>query len=168
VLAAPLDQRDPTSTSLGADGIRLEGTIACTQTVDYPSITGEVSEGFGGRAVGSASISLPKCGPEPSRWQMTAASSNGIPFTADRVTLSAGATDAFYTEYVGESIGNVTEELPTREVVVAGGSGPDAGPDSNSGQPTWSIVVVLSIIAAVGWTRLIALIRGRERRHVQY
>jgi len=160
---------DPSSTSLSADGIRLEGTIACTQTVDYPSVTTELSEGFGGGAVGSASISLPKCGPKPRRWQMTVASSNGIPFTADsvRLTVRAGATDAFYTAYLGESIGNVTEELPTREVAVAGGSGPNAGSDSNSSRPTWSIVVVLSIIAGLGWSLVIALLlRGRGRRQV--
>jgi hypothetical protein len=153
---------DASRTTLAADGINLEGTIACTQTVvDNASVTSDLSETFGGGAVGSASITVHKCGPKIRRWRMTAASSNGVPFTADKakVKVRAGAIDPFYTEYQGQTIPNVGRALPAREVVVAGGSKQEASTsDSNSdtNRPTWTLVIVLVIVATTGWSLLVA------------
>jgi hypothetical protein len=161
---------DPERTSLGADGIQLEGTMSCTQDVDTASVTAQVSESFAGGAIGSGNAGLAKCGSKPTQWQMTAGSSNGVPFTANevRVTLEGGATDPFYTELNGGTPINAHDQLPTRKVAVRGGTEPSdakSSADGTSNRPSWWLFIGVVIVATVGWSFLLADWIHRRRNH---
>jgi len=142
--------------------VKLVGTIACSQTVVGASVIADVSEVKESEAaIGSGSLGM-ECRPTPTSWGITVASSNGIPFTDTtvRVTVRGEATDSWYTAYLGENvaardvISNAEANLPS-----------SPHPGFISRHSTWSLVIVLLIIAAVGWSLLIVLwIRSRARR----
>jgi hypothetical protein len=140
--------------------VRILGTIACSQNVPV-SVSAEVTEAKDREAaIGGSSTSV-QCSRSPTSWLIPVVSSNGIPFTGRtlRITLTGEATDKWYTAYEGQIvfardvISNAEAKLPSR---------PHSGFVSR--HPAWTLVIVLSIIATVGWSLLVVLfIRGRAR-----
>jgi hypothetical protein len=151
-----------------ADGaLDVRGTVKCRQAEQRDvTITAEVRERKNDAAVGNATLNLPECSARGTSWLVEVQSLNGLPFTGGPtfVTVKGEAIDRAYTDYVGSAVHAMdsASRIVNVEVDETGFADPPptdgAIPVSagDAGHST-SLVVALSILAAVAWTLLVAL-----------